>query len=122
MRTLIFCLLALALPLGAAEIQIIVRADNGTIKENVTVPVNPANGTGNQALLSIQDWRDGQLENETPKFPDTQAGREAFWRAVLMPPLKDMIKRFPYSGLATKKAAKTTAGTDEDTELDSVFQ
>ncbi len=121
MRTLL-CLLALALPLQAATIQIIVRADNGTEKENVTIPVDPANGTGNQALLSIQDWRDGQVDGLTPKFPDTQAGREAFWRAVLMPPLKDMIKRFPYSGLATKKAAKTTAGTDEDSELDSVFQ
>ena len=119
---ILLCVLALALPLAGAEIQIIVRADNGTIKENVTIPVDPANGTGNQALLSIQSWRDSQLEGITPKFPDTPAGREAFWRAVLTPPLKTMVKQFPYSGLAGKKATIDTAEADTSTELDSVFQ
>ncbi|KKK88335.1 hypothetical protein LCGC14_2744210 [marine sediment metagenome] len=122
MRTIIF-LLALALPLGAASIQIIVRNDGGTIKEDVTTTVNPSTGTGNEALLAIQDWRDSQLDDAgVAKFPDTVAGREAFWRAVLFPVLKRMVLQFPYSGLATKKAAEGTAAGDIATELDSAFQ
>lgn len=121
MKKLLY-LLALALPLSAASIQIIVKNDGGTIKEDVTITVNPASATGNAALLAIQDWRDAQLDGaEAPKFPDTVAGREAFWRAVLLPPLKAMILDFSYAALTTNKDAETTAKTNTNTELDSVF-
>lgn len=123
MKTLLLCLLALALPLGAATIQVVVRNDGGTIKEDVTVTLDPTNGTGNEVLLSIQDWRDSQLDEAgLPKFPDTVAGREAFWRAVLFPVLKRMVLDFSYPGLTTKKTAEGTAGSDTTTELDSAFQ
>ncbi len=123
MKTTLLCLLALALPLGAASIQIIVRNDAATIKEDVTTTIEPSTGTGNEALLAIQDWRDSQLDEAgAPKFPDTVAGREAFWRAVLFPVLKRMVLQFPYPGLATKVATEGTAEGDTTTELDSAFQ
>ncbi len=122
MKTLL-CLLALALPLGAATIQIIVLNDSAVEKENVTITVNPSTGTGNEALLAIQDWRNSQLDDAgVPKFPDTVAGREAFWRAVLFPVLKRMVLKFPYPGLATLVATEGTAEGDTQTELDSGFQ
>ena len=88
---LLLAFLVLAVVASAASIQIVVRNDGGTIKEDVTITVNPANGTGNAVLLSIKNWRDAQLDNADPPqplFPDTQAGHKAFWRTVLVPSLK----------------------------------
>ena len=118
--------LVLASSLTAASIQIIVRNDGGTIKEDITIPVNPANGSGNEALLAIQDWRDAQLDNAEPPqplFPDTQAGHEAFWRTILIPPLKHHVLLFPWADLAAKKAiSENTASADMNAELGSAFQ
>lgn len=119
-------ILILAATAFSASIQIVVRADNGTIKENVTITISPANATGNAALLAIKDWRDAQLDNADPPqplFPDTQAGHEAFWRTVLIPPLKIKVLLFPWADLAAKKTiSETTASADMNTELRSAFQ
>ena len=122
----LFFLLVLVLPLGAASIQIIVRADNGTIKEDVTITVNPANGTGNEVLLAIRNWRDAQIDNANPPqplFPDTQLGHEAFWRTIMVPPLKVKVLEFPWADLAAKKVISESAATaDTNAELGSAFQ
>ena len=121
-----FGLMLSALLASAASIQIVVRADNGTIKEDVTITVNPANGPGNAALTSIRNWRDAQLDNADPPqplFPDSQAGHEAFWRTVFIPSLKVKFLLFPWPALAAKKAkAERTAADDMNAELRSAFR
>ncbi len=129
MRTIIsLCFsLVLSVPLAsAASIEIIIRNDAGTIKDHVTILVNPANGSGNDVLLAIKDWRDAQLDNAEPPnplFPDTQAGHEAFWGTVIIPPLKIKVLLFPWADLAAKKAiSESTAADDMNAELRSAFQ
>ena len=117
----LLCLLALALPLGAATIQIVVRDDGGAIVQNVVIDIDPDSGTGDQALASVQDWRDSQKVNERPEFPNTVVGHKAFWDDVLMTPLRRMVDLFPYSGLAAKRTTRETAETDRKRELSSVF-
>ena len=122
MRTLL-CLLALiALPLGAATIQIVVRDDGGAIVQNVLIDIGPDSGTGDQALESIQEWRDSQEIDKRPEFPNTVAGHKAFWDDVLMTPLLRMVDLFPYSGLAAKRTTRETAEADRKRELRSVFR
>jgi len=114
-----------AVSLSAASIQIIVRADNGRIKESVTITVNPANGTGNEALLAIKAWRDAQLDNNEPPqalFPNTRAGHLAFWKTVIIPPLRVKARQFPWASLAAKIAiSESTATADTNAELRSAF-
>ncbi len=119
----LLCLLIIALSGSAATIRITVSNDAGAVKEDVVITLDPANGTGDQMLKSIRDWRDGQLDGAgDPKFPDTVAGRKAFWLSVLPGSLKRMVKANPYPGLASKRAARDVAGADESTELESGFK